>query len=168
MRTEFGLRNGLDFLLNMINNQQYQSSYEHFKFIGLFCVCCQEANNRRLIKEDINKIQLFFNYLEKYQYRSNFLDLLLTAIGQFTYDEQSLVIFIKQMQFIEKMCDLLESVVMIKYENNEKRLGADDEQESGARKKIKIKHTVNLEFYKPTLRFNRFLGLCRLCSVRCI
>ncbi len=69
MRTEFGLRNGLDFLLNMINNHQYQSTYEHLKFIGLFCVCCQETNNRRLIKDDINKLNLFFNYLEKYQYR---------------------------------------------------------------------------------------------------
>jgi len=142
MRTEFGLRNGLDFLLNMINNHQYQSTYEHFKFIGLFCVCCQETNNRRLIKDDINKLNLFFNYLEKYQYRSNFLDLLLTAIGQFIYDEQSLIIFVKQMQFIERMCGLLESVVIIKYENNEKRLFGDDEQDLRKRKRMKTKHTV--------------------------
>jgi hypothetical protein len=142
MRTEFGLRNGLDFLLNMINNQQYQSTYEHLKFIGLFCVCCQESNSRRLIKDDMNKLQLFFNYLEKYQYRSNFLDLLLTAIGQFIYDEQSLIIFVKQMQFIERMCSLLESVVIIKYENNEKRLVGDDEQDLRKRKRMKTKHTV--------------------------
>jgi hypothetical protein len=142
MRTEFGLRNGLDFLLNMINNQQYQSTYEHLKFIGLFCVCCQETNSRRLIKDDMNKLQLFFNYLEKYQYRSNFLDLLLTAIGQFIYDEQSLIIFVKQMQFIERMCGLLESVVIIKYENNEKRLFGDDEQDLRKRKRMKTKHTV--------------------------
>jgi hypothetical protein len=143
MRTEFGLRNGLDFLLNMINNHQYQSTYEHLKFIGLFCVCCQETNNRRLIKDDINKLKLFFHYLEKYQYRSNFLDLLLTAIGQFIYDEQSLIIFTKQMQFIERMCDLLESVVMVKYENNEKKsTDDDDEQDSTRRKRLKTKHTV--------------------------
>jgi len=142
MRTEFGLRNGLDFLFDMINNQQYQSTYEHLKFIGLFCVCCQETNSRRLIKDDMNKLQLFFNYLEKYQYRSNFLDLLLTAIGQFIYDEQSLIIFVKQMQFIERMCGLLESVVIIKYENNEKRLFGDDEQDLRKRKRMKTKHTV--------------------------
>ena len=142
MRTEFGLRNGLDFLLNMINNHQYQSTYEHLKFIGLFCVCCQETNNRRLIKDDMNKLQLFFNYLEKYQYRSNFLDLLLTAIGQFIYDEQSLCILVKQMQFIGKMCDLLESVIMVKYENNEKNSSGDDEQDSRKRKRMKTKHTV--------------------------
>jgi hypothetical protein len=134
MRNEFGLRNGLDFLLNMITNHQYQSTYEHLKFIGLFCVCCQETNNRRLIKDDLEKFKLFFNYIEKYQYRSNFLDLLLTAIGQFIYDEQSLIIFVKQMQFIERMCDLLESVVMTKYENNE--------QDPRKRKKFKTKHTV--------------------------
>jgi len=139
MRTEFGLRNGLDFLLNMINNHQYQSTYEHLKFIGLFCVCCQETNNRRLIKDDINKLKLFFNYLEKYQYRSNFLDLLLTAIGQFIYDEQSLIIFIKQMQFIERMSDLLETVVLIKYDN---KYSEDDEQDPRKRKKFKAKHTV--------------------------
>jgi hypothetical protein len=141
MRTEFGLRNGLDFLLNMIDNHQYQSTYEHLKFIGLFCVCCQETNNRRLIKDDINKLQLFFNYLEKYQYRSNFLDLLLTAIGRFIYDEQSLCVFVKQMLFIERMCDLLESVIMVKYEKN---LSEDDEQDSRKRKKLKTKHTVKL------------------------
>lgn len=135
MRTEFGLRNGLDFLLNMINNHQYQSTYEHLKFIGLFCVCCQESSNRRLIKDDLEKLRLFFNYLEKYQYRSNFLDLLLTAIGQFIYNEQSLMIFVKQMQFIERMCDLLESVVIIKYDTNE--------QDPRKRKKFKAKHTTN-------------------------
>ncbi|CAF1077965.1 unnamed protein product [Rotaria sordida] len=143
MRTEFGLRNGLDFLLNMIHNHQYQSTYEHLKCIGLFCVCCQETNNRRLIKDDMKKLEIFFNYLEKYQYRSNFLDLLLTAICQFIYDEQSLIIFVKQMQFIERMCDLLESVVMIKYENNEKRLLGDDEQDSNKIKKQKTKHTTD-------------------------
>jgi hypothetical protein len=134
MRNEFGLRNGLDFLLNTITNHQYQSTYEHLKFIGLYCVCCQEANNRRLIKDDLEKLKLFFNYIEKYQYRSNFLDLLLTAIGQFIYDEQSLTIFVKQMQFIERMCDLLESTIMPKYENN------DEDQRK--RKKLKTKHTV--------------------------
>lgn len=134
MRSEFGLRNGLDFLLNMINNHQYQSTYEHLKFIGLFCVCCQESTNRRLIKDDQEKLKLFFNYLEKYQYRSNFLDLLLTAIGQFIYNEQSLMIFVKQMQFIERMCDLLESVVIVKYDTNE--------QDLRKRKKFKAKHTV--------------------------
>ena len=77
MRAEFGLCNGLDFLLNMIRNHQYQSTYEHLKYIGLFCVCCQESVNRRLMKEDMDKLKIFFNYLEKYQYRSNFLDLLL-------------------------------------------------------------------------------------------
>ena len=143
MRTEFGLRNGLDFVLNTINNHQYQSTYEHMKFIGLFCVCCQETNNRRFIKDDINKLQLFFNYLEKYQYRSSFLDLLLTAIGQFIYDDQSLVIFVKQMQFIERMCDLLESIVIVKYENDEKRSLGDDEQDSRKRKRMKTKHTVS-------------------------
>jgi hypothetical protein len=143
MRTEFGLRNGLDFLLNMINNHQYQSTYEHLKFIGLYCVCCQETNNRRLIKDDINKLNLFFNYLEKYQYRSNFLDLLLTAIGQFIYDEQSLIIFVKQMQFIERMCDLLETVVIIKYENNEKKFRENNELDPRKRKKFKAKHTVS-------------------------
>lgn len=142
MRTEFGLRNGLDFILNMINNHQYQSTYEHLKFIGLFCVCCQETTNRRLIKGDINKLNLFFNYLEKYQYRSNFLDLLLTAIGQFIYNDQSLTIFVKQMQFIERMCGLLESVILIKYENNEKKSTDDDEQDPRKRKKFKSKHTV--------------------------
>ncbi|CAF3455022.1 unnamed protein product [Rotaria sp. Silwood1] len=145
MRTEFGLRNGLDFLLNMIHNHQYQSTYEHLKCIGLFCVCCQETHNRRLIKDDMNKLEIFFNYLEKYQYRSNFLDLLLTAIGQFIYDEQSLIIFVKQMQFIERMCDLLESVVMIKYENNEKRSLGDDEQDSIRRKRQKTKHTTDTQ-----------------------
>lgn len=139
MRAEFGLRNGLDFLLNMIHNHQYQSTYEHLKCIGLFCVCCQETNNRRLIKDDMNKLGIFFDYLEKYQYRSNFLDLLLTAIGQFIYDEQALIIFVKQMQFIDRLCDLLESVVMVKYEVNEKRLTGDDEQDS---KRQKTKHTV--------------------------
>lgn len=136
MRTEFGLRNGLDFLLKMINNHQYQSTYEHLKFIGLFCVCCQESTNRRLIKDDLEKLRLFFNYLEKYQYRSNFLDLLLTAIGQFIYNEQSLMIFVKQMQFIERMCDLLESVVIVKYDTNE--------QDPRKRKKFKAKHTVGI------------------------
>lgn len=147
MRTEFGLRSGLDFILNMINNHQYQSTYEHLKFIGLFCVCCQETNNRRLIKDDINKLNLFFNYLEKYQYRSNFLDLLLTAIGQFIYDDQSLIIFVKQMQFIDKMCYLLESVIMVKYEN---KSSDDNEQDIRKRKKFKSKHTV----YKNTNRTN--------------
>ncbi|CAF0993019.1 unnamed protein product [Adineta steineri] len=145
MRTEFGLRNGLNFLLNMINNHQYQSTFEHLKFIGLYCVCCQETTNRRLIKDDINKLQLFFNYLEKYQYRSNFLDLLLTAIGQFIYDDQSLTIFVKQMQFVERMCDLLESIILIKYESNEKRLLTDDEQDLKKRKKLKTKHTTDNE-----------------------
>ncbi|CAF5117648.1 unnamed protein product, partial [Rotaria magnacalcarata] len=142
MRTEFGLRNGLDFLLNMIHNHHYQSTYEHLKCIGLLCVCCQETNNRRLIKDDMNKLQIFFDYLEKYQYRSNFLDLLLTAIGQFMYDDQALLIFVKQMQFIERMCDLLESVVMTKYEINEKRLLGDDEQDSREAKKLKTQHSV--------------------------
>ena len=146
MRTEFGARQGLDFLLKLITNHQYQSTYEHLKFIGLFCVCCQETNNRRLIKEDINKLQLIFNYLEKYQYRSNFLDLLLTAIGQFIYDEQSLSIFVKQMHFIERMCDLLESVVMVKYENNEKRSGADNDEDARKTKRIKTEHTVGIGF----------------------
>ena len=135
MRTEFGLRNGLDFLVKLINNHQYQSTYEHLKFIGLFCVCCQETTNRRLIENDPEKMKLFFNSLEKYQYRSNFLDLLLTAIGQFIYNEQSLIIFVKQMQFIERMCDLLESVVIVKYETNE--------QDLPKRKKFKAKHTVS-------------------------
>ncbi|CAF3550619.1 unnamed protein product [Rotaria socialis] len=143
MRTEFGLRNGLDFLLNMIHNHHYQSTYEHLKCIGLLCVCCQEANNRRLIKDDMNKLQIFFDYLEKYQYRSNFLDLLLTAIGQFMYDDQALLIFVKQMQFIERMCDLLESVVMTKYEINEKRLLGDDEQDSREAKKLKTQHSTD-------------------------
>ncbi|UJR15570.1 hypothetical protein I4U23_002508 [Adineta vaga] len=143
MRTEFGSRQGLDFLLNLITNQHYHSTYEHLKFIGLFCVCCQEANNRRLIKDDINKLQLFFNYLEKYQYRSNFLDLLLTAIGQFIYDDQSLNIFVKQMQFIERMCDLLESVIIIKYDNNEKKLSGNDEKDSRKRKRVKTEHTTD-------------------------
>ncbi|CAF0810383.1 unnamed protein product [Adineta ricciae] len=143
MRTEFGARQGLDFLLKLITNHQYQSTYEHLKFIGLFCVCCQETNNRRLIKEDINKLQLIFNYLEKYQYRSNFLDLLLTAIGQFIYDEQSLSIFVKQMQFIERMCDLLESVVMVKYENNEKRSGADNDEDFRKTKRMKTENTTD-------------------------
>lgn len=142
MRTEFGLRQGLDFLMKMITEQQYQSTYEHFKFLGLYCVCCQEVNNRRLIKEDTNKLRLFFNYLEKYQYRSNFLDLLLTAIGQFSYDEQSLTIFVKQMQFIERMSDLLESVILVKYEINEKRLLSEEEQNPQDRKRMKTKHTV--------------------------
>ena len=142
MRAEFGLRHGLDFLLNMINNHQYESTYEHLRYIGLFCVCCQETTNRRLIKEDINKLQLFFNYLEKYQYRSNFLDLLLTAIGQFIYDEQSLIILVKQMQFIERMCDLLESIVMVKYDNNEKKSLDDNGPDATKKKKMKTKHTV--------------------------
>ncbi|CAF4475548.1 unnamed protein product [Rotaria sp. Silwood2] len=158
MRTEFGLRNGLDFLLNMIHNHQYQSTYEHLKCIGLFCVCCQETHNRRLIKDDMNKLEIFFNYLEKYQYRSNFLDLLLTAIGQFIYDEQSLIIFLKQMQFIERMCDLLESVVMTKYENNEKRSLGDDEENS--RKRRKTKHTTDTQQQQRmpvTIEFNETL-----------
>jgi hypothetical protein len=67
------------------------------------------------------------------------LDLLLTAIGQFIYDEQSLIIFIKQMQFIERMCDLLETVVLIKYDN---KFSEDDEQDPRKRKKFKTKHTV--------------------------
>ena len=154
MRTEFGLRQGLDFLLNMINDRQYQSIYEHFKFLGLYCVCCQEISNRRLIKEDTNKLQLFFNHLEKYHYRSNFLDLLLTAIGQFLYDEQSLMIFVKQMQFIERMSDLIESVVLVKYEMNEKPLTTDDDQ----RKRMKTDHTTNESARVPMMiDFNEIL-----------
>ena len=103
-------------------------------------------NNRRLIKEDTNKLRLFFNYLEKYQYRSNFLDLLLTAIGQFSYDEQSLSIFVKQMQFIERLSDVLESVILVKYEINEKRLLPDEEQNPQDRKRMKTQHKVTFPF----------------------
>jgi hypothetical protein len=142
MRTEFGQRQGLDFLMTMINDQQYQSTYEQFKFLGLYCVCCQEISNRRLIKDDMNKLQLIFNYLEKYQYRSNFLDLLLTAIGQFLYDEQSLMIFVKQMQFIERMSDLLESIILVRYEITDKRALLADDRHEHERKRLKIQHTV--------------------------
>lgn len=142
MRTEFGIRNGLDFLLETIHDHQYQSTHEHLRFIGLYCVCCQETNNRRLIKDDTNKMKLFFDYLEKCQYRSNFLDLLLTAIGQFIFDEQALNIFVKNMQFIERMCHLLESAILVKYEKNEQKTSADDGEDSRVRKKLKTKHTV--------------------------
>lgn len=139
MRTEFSLRTGLDFLYKTITIDESQSTYEHLKLLGLFCVCCKETVSRRLIKDDPDKLKLLFNYLNKYQYRSNFLDLLLTAIGQFIYDENSLMIFVKQMQFIERMSDLLETVILVKYDNTE----IDGRQ----RKKLKTHHTtVSIDF----------------------
>ena len=138
MRTEFGHRQGLDFLLKMIKNKQYQSTYEHFKFLGLYCVCCQEVSNRRYIKDDPNKLELLFDYLENYQYRSSFLDLMLTALVQFVYDDHSLMLFVKKRQFIERMCNLLESAVLVKYENNDKELNN--------RKRLKTEHTVGFSF----------------------
>lgn len=136
MRTEFGHRQGLDFLMKMIRTKQYQSNYEHFKFLGLFCVCCQDVTNRRYIKEDPKKIEFIFEYISNYQYRSNVLDLLLTAVGQFLYDESSLLIFVKQMSIIEQLCDLLESVILVKYEINE--------NPSNNRKRMKLEHQVSV------------------------
>ncbi|CAF1545996.1 unnamed protein product, partial [Didymodactylos carnosus] len=61
---------------------------------------------------------MFFVWLNNPNYRTHLLDMLLTALAQFMFDESTLIIFTKQMNLVENLCELLEQI-LVKYGNQD-------------------------------------------------